>query len=89
MRNCLGDVVLDVKVGGVVHSSTQSCNTVVINFIILLWIIWFLWDIVIILWSYITIFFRQNEEIVHIFASMLLLYRIKRLARHDGRFCVM
>ena len=31
-------------------------------------------------------FFRQNEEIVHIFASMLLLYRIKRLARHDGLF---
>ena len=30
--------------------------------------------------------FRQNEEIVHIFASMLLLYRIKRLARHDGLF---
>ena len=31
-------------------------------------------------------FFRQNEEFVHIFASMLLLYRIKRLARHDGLF---
>lgn len=30
----MGDVVLDVKVGGVVHSSTQSCNTVVINLII-------------------------------------------------------
>lgn len=30
--------------------------------------------------------FRQNEEFVHIFASMLLLFRIKRLARHDGLF---
>lgn len=30
--------------------------------------------------------FRQNEEFAHIFANMLLLYRIKRLARHDGLF---
>ena len=55
------------------------------EFNFLLRIIWFLWIIVIILWS-IKRFFRQNEEFVHIFASMLLLYRIKRLARHDGLF---
>lgn len=59
----MGDVVLDVKVGGVVHSSTQSCNTVVINFIILLRIIWFVWIIVIILWSYITIFLDRMKKL--------------------------
>lgn len=86
MRNCLGDVVLDVKVGGVVHSSTQSCNTVVINLIIFfadcLVFVGYCYNFVVVY----NVFFRQNEEIVHIFASMLLLFRIKRLARHDGRF---